>query len=173
MQSPLNKSDAYAVLKIKDFMLFVSARFMLTFAIQMQSVVVGWQVYEITHDVLSLGLIGLAEAIPFISSAIFAGYVADRYNRQRVIFVAILIYLLGAIMLLAFSLGYQLFVWDCRCFPLVYCCFFNRNCPGIFLSGAIGTDGSACSKKIICQLFHMEQYGMAYCRSRRTCCRVD
>jgi len=100
-------NDAYAVLKIKDFRSFITARFLLTFGIQMQSVVVGWQVYEITHDVLSLGLIGLAEALPFIFSAIFAGYVADRYNRQRVMSLAVLVYLTGAILLFVFSLGYH------------------------------------------------------------------
>ena len=67
MDFKLDNSDAYAALRIKDFRWFVSARFLLTFAIQMQSVIVGWQIYQLTHDALSLGLIGLAEAIPFIS----------------------------------------------------------------------------------------------------------
>ena len=49
MDFQLNNSDAYAALKIKDFRWFVSARFSLTFAIQMQSVIVGWQIYQITH----------------------------------------------------------------------------------------------------------------------------
>jgi MFS family permease len=106
MLTQLGKPDAYGVLKIKDFRLFVAARFMLTFAIQMQSVLVGWQVYEITKDVLSLGLIGLTEAIPFIVSAIFAGYVADRYDRQKVMSIAVIVYLMGALLLLTFSLGY-------------------------------------------------------------------
>ncbi len=45
-----DKRDAYAVLKIKDFRLFLSFRFFMTIAAQMQSIIVGWQVYEITHD---------------------------------------------------------------------------------------------------------------------------
>jgi MFS family permease len=152
----LYKPDAYAVLRIKDFRLFVSARFVLTFAIQMQSVVVGWQVYEITHDVLSLGLIGLAEAIPFILSAIFAGYVADRYNRQQVMSLAVIVYLLGAAMLLTFSLGYHSLLIIFRNYPLICCGLFNGYCKGIFLSGTISIDGSACSQKFICKLFHLE-----------------
>ena len=59
-------SNPYAVLGIRDFRLFISARFCVTLAIQIQAVVVGWQVYEITKDPLSLGLIGLAEAVPSI-----------------------------------------------------------------------------------------------------------
>jgi MFS family permease len=132
MLNPLNKPDAYAVLKIKDFRFFVSARFMLTFAIQMQSVVVGWQVYEITHDVLSLGLIGLAEAIPFIASAIFAGYVADRFNRQMVMVVSILVYLLGAMLLLVYSLGYQLFIGVVGVFPLYVVVFLTGIARAFF-----------------------------------------
>jgi MFS family permease len=118
MLTEKNKSDAYAVLKFKDFRLFLSARFLLTFSIQMQSVVIAWQVYEITLDVFSLGLIGLVEAIPFIASAVFAGYVADRYKRQRVMIIAICVYLIGAILLLAFSFGYQSFIGLVGVLPL-------------------------------------------------------
>ncbi len=79
------KHDAYAVLKLKDFRLFLSFRFFMTIAAQMQSIIVGWQVYELTHDPLSLGLIGLAEALPFISVALYAGHIADRFNRKKII----------------------------------------------------------------------------------------
>lgn len=96
--------DAYAVLRIKDFRMFILARFLLTFGIQMQSVIVGWQVYKITHDPFSLGLIGLAEAIPFLGVALFAGHVADSMNRRRIILVTVIAYLLGAIALLLLSL---------------------------------------------------------------------
>jgi MFS family permease len=128
----LNNPDAYAVLRIRDFRYFVSARFMLTFAIQMQSVVVGWQVYEITHDVLSLGLIGLAEAIPFIASAIFAGYIADRYNRQKVMVVSMLVYLAGALLLLAYSLGYPSFLGVVGVLPLYIVVFLTGIARAFF-----------------------------------------
>jgi MFS family permease len=97
------KHDAFAVLKVRDFRLFISFRFFTTIAIQMQSIVVGWQVYQLTKDPLSLGLIGLAEAIPFISIALFAGHVADRYNRKRIILWFDLVFLLGTCGLLLFS----------------------------------------------------------------------
>ena len=70
-------SGPYAALKIPDFRLFISARFCVTLAIQIQAVVVAWQVYEMTKDPLSLGLIGLAEAIPSIGVSLYAGHVAD------------------------------------------------------------------------------------------------
>ncbi len=103
MVDPEEKHDAYAVLKHRDFRLFISYRFFITLAIQMQSLIVGWQMYELTKDPLALGLIGLAEAIPFISVALYSGHVADRYNRKRIIIWFSLLFLLGTLSLMAFS----------------------------------------------------------------------
>ena len=97
------KHDAYAVLKIRDFRLFISFRFFTTLAIQMQSIIVGWQVYQLTKDPLSLGLIGLAEAIPFIAVALYAGHVADLHNRKKIILWFDLLFLLGTCGLLTFT----------------------------------------------------------------------
>jgi len=101
-------NDAYAVLRIKDFRSFVLARFLFTFGLQMQSVIVGWQVYEITKDPFALGLIGLSEAIPFLCIALFAGYVADIVNRKKIIILANAVYLLcaAALFLLVFRFSY-------------------------------------------------------------------
>jgi MFS family permease len=55
---------------------------LLTLGMQMQGVVVGWQVYERTRDPLALGLVGLSEALPFLATALFGGHVADRLNRR-------------------------------------------------------------------------------------------
>jgi len=79
------KHDPFSALRISEFKFFLINKFFLSFGIQMQSVIVGWQVYEITGNVLSLGLIGLAEAIPFIAVSFFSGHVADTFNRKRII----------------------------------------------------------------------------------------
>lgn len=94
----------YAALRIPDFRLFISARFTITLAIQIQSVVVGWQVYELTKDPLSLGLIGLAEAIPCIVVSLYAGHVADIVERKRILISCITVLLLCSIGLLLFTL---------------------------------------------------------------------
>lgn len=96
----IGKHDALAVLKLKDFRLFLSFRFFMTIAAQMQSIIVGWQVYELTHDPLSLGLIGLAEALPFISVALYAGHIADRFNRKKIILWFDLLFLFASGLLL-------------------------------------------------------------------------
>ena len=94
---------AFAVWRIANFRWFIMGRFFLTIGVQMQSVIVGWQVYELTKDPLSLGLIGLAEAIPFISAALFAGHVADIVSRRRIILVTAAVYVLCASLLMALS----------------------------------------------------------------------
>jgi hypothetical protein len=70
---------------------------------QLQAVVVGWQVYRITHDPLSLGLIGLAEALPFIAIALPAGYLADRRNRRAISVAALFVLACCSITLYALS----------------------------------------------------------------------
>lgn len=102
--SPKIKHDPFAALRIKEFLFFLTTRFFLTLAIQMQSVIIGWQIYQYTKDVLALGLIGLAEAIPFIIVSLFAGHVADTFNRKHIIvlFTSLLIFCTSA--LLYFSL---------------------------------------------------------------------
>jgi len=76
--------DSYAALRHREFRWFIISMFAMVVSSQLQAVVVGWQVYRITRDPLSLGLIGLAEALPFISIALPAGYLADRRNRRAI-----------------------------------------------------------------------------------------
>ena len=72
----------------RDFLLFLIALAAATLGIQIQATVVGYQLYEITRDPLSLGAIGLAEALPFISLALVGGHVADVVDRRRIIVAA-------------------------------------------------------------------------------------
>ncbi len=90
----------FDVLKNNDFVKFLFARFCYLVSTQMQSLVVGWQLYEITHDVLSIAWAALFEVIPFMSCALFAGNFADKYNQKIIIKSAILIYLLALAALL-------------------------------------------------------------------------
>ncbi|MBL0329289.1 MAG: MFS transporter [Bacteroidetes bacterium] len=96
--------DPYAALRIKEFLFFLNTRFFLTLAVQMQSVIVGLQIYKITNDELALGMIGLAEAIPFIIVSFFSGHVADTVNRKLIIIVSVSLLLFSTASLLYFSL---------------------------------------------------------------------
>jgi MFS family permease len=95
--------DPYAALRFPNFRRFIASVVTLTVATQIQAVVVGWQVYAVTKDPLSLGLVGLAEAVPFIAIALFAGHVADRTDRRRVVALATVAMLLCAAALFAFT----------------------------------------------------------------------
>jgi MFS family permease len=71
-----------AAFRYTNFTLFVAARFFLVAALEMQSVAVGWQVYEITRRPLDLGLVGLAQFLPVVLLFLPAGHAADRFNRK-------------------------------------------------------------------------------------------
>ena len=91
--------DPYAVLRLPDFRRLVSARVLFTLASQIQGVVVGWQIYELTNNPLALGMIGLAEAIPSITVSLYAGHVADSVPRKRIIVPAVLLLFLCSLSL--------------------------------------------------------------------------
>src|SRR5207237_9974089 len=76
--------DPYAALRVQNFRRFIVSLLAMTIGAQIQGVVVAWQVYDVTHDPLSLGLMGLAEALPFIGLSLYAGHVADRANRRTI-----------------------------------------------------------------------------------------
>ncbi len=76
----------------------------MTLSSQIQGVVVAWQIYDITRDPLSLGLIGLAEALPYIGIALFAGHIADRFSRHRISIASLGVLLVCSLSLLAFNL---------------------------------------------------------------------
>ena len=76
--------DPYVALRIPDFRKLLASHASLTLAREAQIVVVGWQVYELTRDPLTLGLIGLAEALPYLSVALYAGHMADRSTRRTI-----------------------------------------------------------------------------------------
>jgi MFS family permease len=99
------KHDPYAVLKISKFRLFIGGRLCITLALQMQAMLVGWQIYEITGDELALGLIGFAEFLPnLLVSVLGAGHVADVFNRKKIIVTCLVLLTASAFFLFYFTL---------------------------------------------------------------------
>ena len=95
--------EAFEVVREKSFSLFLAYRFLMTVATLMQSVIVGWQLYNITKDVLSLGLIGLTEVIPQVCIALFAGHFVDIWDRKKIIFYTTFLLLVGSLILTVYS----------------------------------------------------------------------
>ena len=87
------KIDPYIALKYPDFRFFVTVKILMTLALQIQAVIVGWHVYYLTHDPLSLGLIGLVEIIPNFSVTLFAGHFADLYDRKKIVYLCMAVLL--------------------------------------------------------------------------------
>ncbi len=91
------------VLKHKNLTLFVVARFLATIAVQMQSVAVGWQIYQQTGNTLDLGLIGLAQFLPFAMLILIAGHFADQWNRRWIVLGCFTIEFICGALLLVFA----------------------------------------------------------------------
>ncbi|TGE14856.1 MFS transporter [Hymenobacter elongatus] len=110
----LTPHDPYAALRLPEFRRLISARVCMTVATQIQGVVVGWQMFQITKDPLALGLIGLAEAIPSITVSLYAGHVADSVRRKNIIVAAVTLLALCsvALWLLSHSVGSWLLAKD-------------------------------------------------------------
>jgi MFS family permease len=92
--------DPYISLRNSNFLWYVASLVAITLGTQIQATVVAWQVYALTKDPLSLGVVGLAEALPFITAALYAGHVADRQNRKTLSLIAIAIQMVCGIALL-------------------------------------------------------------------------
>jgi MFS family permease len=96
-------NDPYVALKYPEFRLFVASQFFFTLAVLVQEIVISYYLYEITADPLSLGLVGLFEAIPYISLALFGGFLADKYEKKK-------IYLLSFGLVVVVTLGLLFFL---------------------------------------------------------------
>jgi MFS family permease len=75
-------NDPYLSLRIPEYRAFLASMGAVFMGTQIQSAVLGWQVYALTGDTLSLGLVGLAEALPFLALALVGGWAADRADRR-------------------------------------------------------------------------------------------
>ncbi len=83
------KHDPYAPLRVAGFRWFVASILTMAMGAQIQGVVVAWQMYALTRDPLALGMVGLAEAAPFIGLSLYAGHVADVRDRRRTALAAL------------------------------------------------------------------------------------
>jgi len=124
------KNDPYAALRYREFNIFLLLRFAMVFAWTMQFVVIEWEVYSITKDPLSLGIIGLMEVIPAVSMALFAGHVVDQKEKKGLLIKCIIGFSI-------ISFGLFLITWprvisDMATNTVLYCVYFL-----VFLGGIV------------------------------------
>jgi MFS family permease len=79
--------DPYAALRFKDFRLLLMGRLISSFSGEMLSFAIGWELWLRTHSALALGMVGLVQVIPVLLLSLFAGHVADQYNRKRIVLI--------------------------------------------------------------------------------------
>jgi len=103
MPVPEKKTDAYASFRLPAYRAYLLYRLFGSTAIQIQSVAVGWQIYELTHDPLKLGYIGLAEAVPALGVSLLAGHVADVMSRGTILRISNGLLFLATVLLAAIS----------------------------------------------------------------------
>ena len=112
MSTPAPRHDPYFALRYPAYRWLLTGTLTMYSGFFLQSLVMGWQVYELTHDPLSLGLIGLAEALPCLALTLFGGWAADRWDRRHLSVGSTSLLLACALLLLGFNLHPHLWrVW--------------------------------------------------------------
>lgn len=96
--------DRYAAFRHPAYLRFWLARFLMTFATQIVSVAVGWQIYDLTRDPFDLGLVGLIQFAPSLLLVLVTGAVADRFGRRLIMGLAACLEALCALAILMLTL---------------------------------------------------------------------
>jgi MFS family permease len=99
------RPTALDLLRIPEYRNFITARFFYVMALRMVTTIVGWRIYEITHNPLAIGLIGLSEFLPAFCLALYAGHVIDKSDKRKLLLRTTSLYLLCVAGLLALAFG--------------------------------------------------------------------
>ena len=98
-------------LSYRPYVFYLAALACVNFAVQIMSVAVGWQVYDLTHDPYYLGIVGLAQFLPALALVLVTGLVADRFNRRVILGLCLAIETVAAGCLLAFTITKPSVIW--------------------------------------------------------------
>ncbi len=107
----LPKTSLQSVLRVRDFRIFLAGRFLGTLGSQIQSVAVGWQIYDLTHSATALGFVGLAQFLPMVLLILPAGDVADRVDRRLIVAVSYTLQALAIALLIVLTRMEATTVW--------------------------------------------------------------
>ncbi len=141
-----------AAFQFAGFRLYQIARFCIVFCTEMQSVAVGWQVYEITRRPLDLGLTGLVQFLPGVFLFLLAGHAADRFDRRKLLTVCYAGYGLSSALLLAVTLRFEVLHRAETVAPIFAI---------LFLVGVVRSFSMPTSRALLPQLVQEEQFQSA------------
>ncbi len=121
--------DPWAAMRFRDYRLFTIGRVVLFTGGQMQTVALGWELYERTNSAMALGGIGLAQVLPMIALTLITGHIADKNDRKKITLLAMLLLMFCSLTLAAISY-YQGAVF------LIYACLLLTGVARAFLKPA-------------------------------------
>ncbi|MEH2378345.1 MAG: MFS transporter [Nostoc sp.] len=113
--SEVAQHDPFAALKFRDYRLFTIGRLVLFVGSQMQTVAIGWELYERTDSAIALGGVGLAQVLPMIALTLIVGHVADRRDRKLIILLSVMLLALCSLALgvLSYTKGAVFLIYAC------------------------------------------------------------
>ncbi len=100
---PQNAYDPLASVKIPEYKNFIISRFLFIMGLRMMGSLVGWWIYELTKDPLSIGLVGLSEVVPAVSFALYAGHLIDLSEKRKMLLRGMWLYVVCVALLLLLS----------------------------------------------------------------------
>ena len=105
MQSPVKQlNDPLGALRVTEFRNLMIGRFLFIMGLRMMGTLVGWWIYELTNAPFAIGLIGLAEVIPAVSLALYAGHLIDKSEKRKLLLRGVILYWCCALILLFLSM---------------------------------------------------------------------
>ncbi len=128
--------DAYKALQFPEFRAYVTGNTLFTIALLIQEVVLAYEIYKITHNPLALGLIGLAEAVPFISLVLFGGHFADNRDKKKIMQVTLSLIIASSVFLLYSSTQLQSADQDFHIYSIYAVIFIIGLSKGFFSPAA-------------------------------------
>ncbi|MEN9702736.1 MAG: hypothetical protein RLZZ209_161 [Bacteroidota bacterium] len=128
--------DAYKALQFPEFRAYVTGNTLFTIALLIQEVVLAYEIYKITHNPLALGLIGLAEAVPFISLVLFGGHFADNRDKKKIMQVTLSMIIASSVFLLYSSTQLQSADQDFHIYSIYAVIFIIGLSKGFFSPAA-------------------------------------
>jgi MFS family permease len=105
--SSTTEQSPFAVLQVRAFKHFIAGRFLFIMGLRMLGTAIAWWMYELTRDAFYIGMIGLAEAIPAVSLALYSGYIIDKSEKRKMLLTGMILYLVCVLALLATSYGFD------------------------------------------------------------------
>jgi len=136
----LPNKDSFAALRYKDFRSYLGMRFFFTFAYQMQAVVIGFYIYQITKSAFALGLVGLCEAIPAIGIALYGGYVADKSEKRKMLLtISSLVMFASLVMFFVTMESMSFYIHKSWIVPTIYVMIFLNGLARAFYGPATFT----------------------------------